>query len=161
MFSPVKSYSRRRSASADSVPADGSYYGTIYAGQVHAEDLFSSPNNTAGANAAFEEGLRMFTQALDVWLPAFKGSNGTATTSAGGASECASQSRAYIGLTTMCSPDERSHISHSSEEYGCSHVCTRVLSSCNLIIICISREEMCITSLSLSTCRYECKAPND
>jgi hypothetical protein len=84
------SCSRGRSASADSAPADGSYYGTIYAGQVHAEDLFSSVNTSAEANAAFEEGFRMFTQALDVWLPAFKGSNVTATASAGGASECES-----------------------------------------------------------------------
>lgn len=60
------------------------YYGVVYPGQVHAVDFFATPNQPTDRNAAFATGLKMFTAALDEWLPNFQsGSDVTITAPTG------------------------------------------------------------------------------
>jgi hypothetical protein len=63
--------------SFNAAPANGAYYGAIYAGQVHCSDLSGGSGNTDSSNAAYQNSLTMFTKALDVWLPQFAVNNGT------------------------------------------------------------------------------------
>lgn len=79
-----ESNSPQRNASS-TVPACGgtgkypAYFGLTYAGQVHGSDMFSSGNNSKD-NKPFLDGLTLFEQALDSWLPCFGLANQTDTT---------------------------------------------------------------------------------
>lgn len=55
----------------DATSSNGSYFGTIYSGQVHAVDMFAPEGDLPERLASFDKGLNLFTSALDQWLPAF------------------------------------------------------------------------------------------
>jgi hypothetical protein len=64
--------------SADSAPSNGSYFGTIYPGQVHAIDMAAFDGDEPELIAAFDKGMDLFTRALDQWLPLFNVSDTSA-----------------------------------------------------------------------------------
>jgi hypothetical protein len=64
----------------NTAPDSSQYYGVVYPGQVHAVDFFSAPNQPTDRNAAFATGFKMFTAALDQWLPHFQAGNGLTIT---------------------------------------------------------------------------------
>jgi hypothetical protein len=57
--------------SFDAAPAASSYFGVVYPGQVHVPDFFWDVSLSTGEKDAFETGMKMFSDALDVWLPHF------------------------------------------------------------------------------------------
>lgn len=64
-------------------PANGTRYGIVYPGAAHVWDLLYEPwiaalSNDSQGRTPQEAGLEMFKAALDVWLPCFDGSNGSA-----------------------------------------------------------------------------------
>jgi hypothetical protein len=64
--------------SFNAAPPNGTYFSAIYAGQVHCPDLVSSENDES-SEAAFKNSLTIFMKALDLWLPHFTASSGTAS----------------------------------------------------------------------------------
>jgi hypothetical protein len=70
-------------SSADAAPANSTYFGTVYAAQVHAVDMAAFDGDAQDVIASFDKGLSLFTSALDKWLPAFKpGASSNATSTA-------------------------------------------------------------------------------
>jgi len=59
----------------DATLSDGNYFGTIYAGQVHAIDMAAFDGDKPERIASFDKGLSLFTSALDQWLPVFNSTN--------------------------------------------------------------------------------------
>jgi hypothetical protein len=57
--------------SFDQTPDPSTYYGVVYPGKVHVTDFFSKPALAPGEYDAFNDGFKMFTDALDEWLPKF------------------------------------------------------------------------------------------
>jgi hypothetical protein len=57
--------------SCNTSPEFPSFFGTTYPRQVHAADIFVSPNSTSDQADAFFKGLALFSSALDQWLPCY------------------------------------------------------------------------------------------
>jgi hypothetical protein len=62
---------RSCNSSFDAAPPASGYFGVVYPGQVHVPDFFSYMSDLEGEKQAFDTGLRMFSAALDEWLPRF------------------------------------------------------------------------------------------
>jgi hypothetical protein len=60
---------------------NSTYFGIIYDNQVHARDLASVDQDTKLNQQTFDTGLKLFSDALDVWLPAFNSSRDTQSNS--------------------------------------------------------------------------------
>jgi len=72
----LESNSPQRNASStvpacNTSPGYPSYFGLTYPGQVHGSDVFTSPLYPDALKQPFIDGLGLFGQALDTWLPCF------------------------------------------------------------------------------------------
>jgi hypothetical protein len=66
-----------------------------YANQVHASDMITSLNGTDPYKQSFSDGLALFEQALDAWLPCFSPSQARTSGGAFGESDFLIDSEIY------------------------------------------------------------------